>query len=366
MKTALVHDYLVQYGGAERVLEEAHALFPEAPVYTSIYDPVLMPDPYREWDIRTTWLQRLPGASKRFRQLMPLYPWAWESLDLTGYDVVISFSSGLCLGVMTPPETLSICYCHTPARFLWNYHEYVRREGMGRFRQRAVSLVLPWLRTWDRAAADRVDYFIANSSTVRKRIAKYYRRDSTVIHPPVDVGRFAPASGHDDYYLVLSRLIPYKRLDLAIEAANRLKVRLVVAGSGRDEARLKGMAGPTVEFVGRVNDEQMKELYARCRAFIFPGEEDFGITPLEAMASGRPVIAYRRGGALDTVVEGVTGAFFDEQTPEALAEVMRAFDADAYDPAVLREHASRFDSAVFRGRLQAFVEQCRAGRHPRV
>jgi glycosyltransferase involved in cell wall biosynthesis len=340
------------------VLEEFHALYPDAPVYVSMYEPSKMPREYRSWDIRTTWMQKLPLVKKKHQPFMPLYPVAFESFDLSGYDLVLSSSSAFCHGVLTRPETCHVSYCHTPTRFMWNYFDYVKREKLGVQQQRALTPFLFNLRTWDRVSADRVDYWIANSRLVRKRIAKFYRRQSTVIHPPVNAERFVPSDGHDNYFLCLSRLIPYKRIDLAVEACTRIGARLLVAGSGRETERLKRLAGPTVEFLGRVDDDEMVKLYARCKAFLFPGEEDFGITPLEAMASGSPVIAFESGGALDTVVPGVTGAFFKEQTVDSLARALSSFDADAYDTATIRAHAETFDSSVFRARIQEHVEDC--------
>lgn len=355
MKVALVHDWLNQYGGAERVLEEFHALFPDAPVYVSMYAPEKMPAKYQTWDIRTTWMQRLPLVTKKHQPFMPLYPAAFETFDLSGYDLVLSSASAFCHGVITRPETCHVCYCHTPTRFMWNYFDYVKRESLSPAKQRALVPFLFNLRTWDRVSADRVDYWIANSRLVRQRIAKFYRRTSAVIHPPVSADRFQPSDGHDDYFFVLSRLIPYKRIDLAVQACTRIGARLLVAGSGRETERLKKMAGPTVEFLGRVSDEEMIGLYARCKAFLFPGVEDFGITPLEAMASGRPVIAFGSGGSLDTVVPGETGEFFAEQTVESLAATLAAFEPNAYDPAKIRAHAETFDAAVFRKRILDFV-----------
>lgn len=363
MKVALVHDWLNQYGGAERVLEEFHALFPDAPVYVSMYDPDRMPKAYRDWDIRTSWMQRLPLVKKKHQPFMPLYPAAFESFDLAGYDLVLSSASAFCHGVITRPETCHVCYCHTPTRFMWNYFDYVKRESLGRHQQRALVPILFSLRTWDRVSADRVDYWIGNSRLVQKRIAKFYRRRSVVIHPPVSAERFQPSTGHDDYFLCLSRLIPYKRIDLAVQACTRIGARLLVAGSGRETERLKRMAGPTVEFLGRVDDEHMVELYSRCKAFLFPGEEDFGITPLEAMASGRPVIAYKSGGALDTVVPEVTGAFFNEQTVDSLARALQEFNPDAYDTTAIRAHAETFDASVFRARIREYVDECLARYH---
>lgn len=357
MKVAIIHDWLNQNGGAERVLEEFHDIFPDAPIYTSMYDPQRMPVSYRQWDIRVSWMQKLPGVTKRHQQYMPLYPMAFESFDLSGYDLVLSSSSAFCHGVLTRPETCHICYCYTPTRFMWNYFDYVQREGLAKWQQRLLAPFLFQLRTWDRVSADRVDYWIGISNLIRDRIAKFYRRESVVIFPPVDTSRFTPSDGHDDYFLALSRLIPYKRIDLAIEACNRLKARLLIAGSGRETERLKKLAGPTVEFLGRVPEERLNELYARCKAFIFPGEEDFGLTPLEANAAGRPVIAFKAGGTLDTVVPGVTGEYFTEQTVDNLTGVMERFDPDAYEPAAIRAHACKFDKSVFREQLMTQINR---------
>jgi glycosyltransferase involved in cell wall biosynthesis len=322
-----------------------------------MYWPQAMPQEYRSWDIRTSFMDKLPLVKRYHQPFLPLYPLAFESFDFTGYDLVISNKSGFCHGVITPPDTLHICYCLTPTRFLWNYHEYVRREGVPRLVRLALPPFLNYLRVWDRAAADRVDHFVAISRTVQRRIAKYYRRDSIVIHPPVDISKFAPSDSCDDYFLIVSRLIPYKRIDLAVRAFNELGLPLVIIGDGRDRDSLQALAKSNIEFLGRIPDEKVSEYFARCRAFIFPGQEDFGIAPVEAQAAGRPVIAYAAGGALDTVREGVTGVFFYEQTPEALIKVIKEFDETRYDPAVIRRHAERFDKRVFKKRLSAFIEE---------
>jgi len=352
-----VHDWLNQIGGAEGVLEALVEMYPAAPIYTSMYWPQAMPQAYRSWDIRTSFMDRLPLAKRYHQPFLPLYPLAFESFDLAGYDLVISNKSAFCHGVIVPPEALHICYCLTPTRFLWDYHRYVQREGVGRLVRLLLPLFLNYLRVWDRAAADRVDHFVAISQAVRRRIAKYYRREATVIYPPVDTGKYAPADSHDDYFLIVSRLIPYKRIDLAVRAFNELRLSLVIVGDGRDRRRLEKMAGPNIRFLGRVPEDKLRELFSRCRAFIFPGLEDFGIAPVEAQAAGRPVIAYAGGGALETVVEGVTGAFFHQQTPEALIEAIEKFDDGAYDPAAIRRHAQRFDKKVFKRRLGEFVEE---------
>jgi glycosyltransferase involved in cell wall biosynthesis len=357
MRIALVHDWLNQVGGAEGVLEDLVALFPSAPVYTSIYRAEVMPDRYRQWDIRTSWMDKLPLARRYHQPFLPLYPLAFETLDLSGYDVVLSNKSGFCHGVITPPETLHICYCLSPTRYVWRHHDYLRREGLGRIQGAVLAPLLSVLRLWDRTAADRVDRFVSISREIQRRVYKYYRRDSELIHPPVDTSRFLPAAGHDDYFLVVGRQVPYKRIDLAVRACTELGLPLKVAGSGRDHERLRSMAGPTVEFLGWVPDDELPDLVARCRAFLFPGAEDFGIAPLEAMAAGRPVVAYAYGGALDTVVEGLSGTLFAQQTVESLIDALQRFDADAYDPLGLRRHAEQFDTAVFRQRMMAFVTQ---------
>jgi glycosyltransferase involved in cell wall biosynthesis len=356
MRVALVHDWLNQMGGAEVVLEALKGIFPGAPIYTSIYDRRRMPARYREWEIRTTWLDALPLIHRYHQLYLPLYPLAFDALNLSDYDVVLSNKSGFCHGVVTGPSTVHVCYCLTPTRYVWGYEEYVARERLPRFLRGGLRPLIAALRLWDRLAADRVDLFIAISTEVARRIRKFYRRPSLLLHPPVEVSRFQPASRVEDYYLIVSRLVPYKRIDLAIQAFNRLGRPLVIVGDGRDRPRLEAMAGPTVTFRGRVSDAELAELYARCRAFIFPGVEDFGIAPVEAMAAGRPVIAFAAGGALDTVVEGVTGVFFREPTPESLAEAVRRLEELRFDPWDIRRYAERFDRRRFQEKIEEIVE----------
>jgi glycosyltransferase involved in cell wall biosynthesis len=356
-KVALVHDWLNQMGGAEQVLESLVALYPDAPVYTSIYWPQGVSPAYRAWDIRTTWLDKVPGVKRHHQLFFPLYPIALESLDLDGYDVVLSNKSGFCHGVLTPPETVHVCYCLTPTRYVWRYHDYARQEAIGPLARAALQPVLTYLRMWDRLAAERVDRFVAISSEIQRRIRKYYRRDSTIVYPPVQTQRFVPARSHDDYYLSVGRLVPYKRVDLAVQACTRLGLPLKVAGKGRDMERLQALAGPTVEFLGYVPDGELGELMARCKAFLFPGAEDFGIAPIQAMAAGRPVIAFAAGGALDTVIEGTSGTLFAEQSVDALAQALQAFDVDRYDPAVIRSHAEQYDASVFKDKIAEVVAQ---------
>ena len=358
MKVALVHDYLNQMGGAERVVMAFHEIFPDAPIYTSIYDPQRVDPAFQKMDIRTSFMQKFPLVTKHHQPYLPFYPFAMESLDLRGYDLVLSSSSAFAKGVITRPETMHICYCHTPMRWCWNYDEYVEREQLGKIARSILPFFITGLRTWDQSSSMRVDHFIANSPVVAERIRKYYRRDAVVIPPPVDASRFSfdPTAQLEDYFLIVSRLIPYKRIDLAIEACNKLHLPLVIVGSGRDLERLKKMAGPTIRFLGRLSDKEVLYYYAHCRAFLFPGEEDFGITPLEAQASGRPVIAYGAGGALASVIDGVTGVFFKEQTVESLASILEAFDEHKFDPQTMRNHALEFDMPRFHRRILQFIQ----------
>ena len=358
MKVALVHDYLNQMGGAERVVLAFHELFPDAPLYTSIYDPRRVDAAFQQIDIRTSFMQRLPFVKKHHQPFLPLYPFAMERLDLRGYDLILSSSSAFGKGVITKPGTMHICYCHTPMRWCWNYDEYVEREQLGKLARGVLPFLITWLRVWDQTTAMRVDHFIANSPAVADRIQKYYRREAVVIPPPVDASRFLfdPTTQPEDYFLVVSRLMPYKRIDLAIQACNRLQLPLVIIGSGRDQQRLQQMAGPTIRFLGRLSDAEVLHYYAHCRALILPGEEDFGITPLEAQASGRPAVAYSAGGALASVIDGVTGTFFQEQTVESLAATLAAFDETRYDPQIIRDHALEFDKPRFHRRILQFIE----------
>lgn len=357
MRVAIVHDWLNQIGGAESVLEVLKEMYPQAPIYTSIYWPRAMPMQYGGWEIHTSWLDNLPFIKKHHQPFLPLYPLAFEGFDFSGYDLVISNKSAFCHGVITAPKTVHICYCLTPTRFLWDYHSYARREGIGPVAGALLVPLLYSLRLWDKAAADRVEHFIAISETVRQRIHKFYRREAVVIHPPVEIQRFQVQESHEDYFLIVSRLIPYKRIDLAVQAFNMLGLPLKIIGDGRDRLRLQAMAKPNIEFLGRLPDRQVGEYLSRCRAFVFPGEEDFGIASLEAQGAGRPVIAYAGGGALETVVDGVTGLFFREPTAESLAEAVSLFDADAFDSATLRRHAQGFDKEAFKSKLRAFVDE---------
>jgi glycosyltransferase involved in cell wall biosynthesis len=354
LRVALVHDYLNQPGGAEKVVEVFTRMFPGAPLFTSTYDADNMPDYWRSVDVRTSYLQRVSSSVRLVKALTPLYPSAFESFDLSAYDLVLSSTTTFAKGVITRPETCHVCYLNNTTRFLWMYHDYLRHERL----PIGARAVIPWLstpiRVWDFAAAQRVDAFVAGSYNAARRIWKYYRRESDVLQPPIDASAFAPRPEHSDYFLVLARLQPYKRIDLAIEACSRLNLPLHVVGDGPDRSRLGRMAGPTVRFLGRLSDGEVSDQLAACRALIWPGEEDFGLAPLEAQASGRPVIALRAGGALETVRAGETGVFFSEPTSASLMEALSSFE-DTFDPAALRRHALGFDRSAFTGRMYAIL-----------
>lgn len=359
VKVALVHDWLNQIGGAEDVLEQLVGLFPGAPVYTSMYWPEGMPAPYRKWDIRVSFMDRLPGVYRHHQPYLPLYPVAFERFDFSAYDLILSNKSGFCHGIH-PGEAVHVCYCLTPTRYVWGFDDYAAREGLNPAARAAIQPLRRWLERWDRAAADRVHHFAAISTEVQKRIKRFYGRDSVVIYPPVDTLRFRNDRPPGDYYLSFGRLIPYKRVDLAVKAMTRLGRPLRVGGDGRDRPRLERLAGTSIQFLGRVPDPDLPDVVAGCRAFVFPGLEDFGITPVQAMAAGRPVIAFAGGGARDTVIDGVTGVLFHEPTVDSLVAAVERFETLRFDPQVIRRHAERFDTSVFRQRLTEFVmEKCR-------
>ncbi|HXF82957.1 MAG TPA: glycosyltransferase [bacterium] len=359
MRVALVHDWLVTLGGADRVLLALHALFPQAPVYTTVFDPSRLPGAFAALDVRPSWLQRIPRRDGWHRWLVPLMPLAVRAFDLRGYDLVISSSHACAKGIAVPPGATHICYCYTPMRYAWDQRDAYLASFPPALHP-AARAALGWLRRWDAATAASVHHFVAISRFVAERIRSFYGRPAAVIYPPVDTDFFTPGGPPEDFFLMAGRLVPYKRFDLAVEAATRLRRRLVVVGDGPERARLQALAGPTVEFVGEVPDSVLRDYYRRCRALIFPGIEDFGLVPVEAQACGRPVLAYARGGALETVREGATGLFFRAQTPDAVGEAMRAVERVAFDPATIRRHAERFSTRAFSAQLTAFVAACLA------
>jgi glycosyltransferase involved in cell wall biosynthesis len=350
MKVALVHDYLNQRGGAERVFARIAQGWPDAPVYTALYDERVVGDLVSAPRVRRSYLARIPFANRYFRALAPLYPRAFERFDFSGFDAIVSSTTAWAKGVRIPPGAIHVCYINTVSRFAFAYDEYVRSSLMRPMVNRLIA--------WDRAAAARPTRFVANSQNVAQRIRQYYGRDSDVLPCPVDVDRFSIGSGSGDYFVVASRLLPYKRIDLAIEAAALAGVKLFVAGTGPGERALRERArGTTTTVLGYISDARLNELLGDARAAIVPGEEDFGLVPLEAAAAGRPAIAYRGGGALETIVEGETGTFFDAPNAQSLAAVLRDFDAARFDPQRLRIHAEKFAPAQFIERLRAIVER---------
>lgn len=361
MKVAIVHDYLNQAGGAERVVAAMHRLFPEAPIYTTIADPRVVRSLVPGAEVHTTWMQRLPGIDRHFRKYFLFYPHAIESLDLSEYDVVLSSSSAYAKGARVRPGAVHVCYCHTPMRFAYNFEGYAEREHWGSMTRRLLPPLIARVRRWDLRTADRPTVYVANSTIVAQRIAAHYHRLATVIPPPVEVHRFVPTPIGDGPYLIVSRLVAYKRIDLAVDAFTRLNRPLVIIGDGPARADLQRRAGPTVQFLGRVDDATVSAAYAGSRAVLFPGEEDFGIVPLEANAAGRPVIAFEGGGALDTVIPGQTGLFFPQATADSLAAAVIRSEQQSWDPARLRAHAESFREEVFADRLSTLVHALHRG-----
>jgi len=365
LKVAIVHDWLITYGGAERVVDQLHRIFPDAPIYTLIYDKNKMPERFRTYDIRTTYLQKIPFASKLYKNMLTLMPGAFERLNLMEYDLVISSSSSCSKGVLTRSDAVHICYCHTPTRYIWDFY-YTYLHNAGWIKRLFIPRLIQKMRLWDRLAADRVDHFIANSDYIAQRIRKYYHRESTVIYPCVHISEIQPVETPGDYYLTVGRFAYYKRIDIAIRACNRLGKKLVIVGGGDEDKKLRAMAGSTIVFKGTVSDEEVRQLYNRAKAFLFPGEEDFGITPVEAQSAGCPVLAYGRGGALETVADGKTGLFFMEQIEQSLAECIERFEQTgvACTRAQIREHSLRFSEERFRSEILEYCEKTVQENHP--
>ena len=358
MKVALVHDYLNQYGGAEKVLESFTEIFPDAPIYTLIYDPELVKKILPNKEIRASFLQKIPFAVSRHRLFPPLMPIAVEKFDFSGFDLILSDSAAFSKGIITGPETLHICYCHTPTRYAWDdSHKYIREFNTPFWVKPFVPLFMNYLRLWDREAAFRVDKFISNSRFVAERIKKYYKSEAETIYPPVDTDNFFPGNKIEKYFLMVGRLLVYKRFDLAIDVFNELGFPLKIIGTGPEMTKLKKRANWNIEFLGNVDKEKMREYYQNCQALIFPQEEDFGIVALEAMACGRPVIAYRGGGALESVKEEETGIFFDEQKINSLLQVVKKFSSDNFDFRKIRAHAEKFDKKIFKEKIKDFIKK---------
>jgi len=358
MRVALVHDYLNQYGGAERVLEAFCEIWPEAPIFTLVYDKRRTGCAFEGRRIKTSFLQKVPLVRSHHRPFLMLMPLAIEQFDFSKYDLVISDSASFAKGVITRPETLHICYCHTPTRYVWDdSQKYINEFSYPKLIKRFVPPFLNYLRLWDEAASARPDVYLANSRFVASRIKKYYGRRAEVICPPVKTRRFYLSGKNNDYFLMLARFLPYKKIDLAIAAFNKLGWPLKIIGDGPDRRHLRKIAGPNIEFTGLVAEKELPNYFAHCRAFIFPQEEDFGISAVEAMAAGRPVIAFRGGGALEIVEEGKTGIFFDEQTPEALIGALKKFNPVDFNARYISQQAERFDKEVFKDKIKKFVNE---------
>ncbi|MBI3261495.1 glycosyltransferase [Candidatus Berkelbacteria bacterium] len=369
MKVALVHEFLTQFGGAEQVLLALKELFPDAPIYTLVYNPQTMGKWFGNYDIKTSWIQGLPLAKTKYRWYLLLMPWAIQSFDFSDYDLVISDSSAFAKGIITHPPTKHISYIHTPTRYLWQDEAFYRETAAPKLLAPLLKLVTPWLRNWDYKAAQRPDYLLANSQTVAARVKKYYHRTATPLHSFVNAKRFTIASPSrrkpKPYYLLAGRIVPYKRYDIVIEAFAKLGLPLVVAGTGWGELALRrefkgaGLKSKNITFLGRVTDKKLAQLYRDCQAYLFPALEDFGITPLEAMASGRPVIAYGAGGATETIVDGKTGIFFDKQTPESVIQAIKRFEqierTKPFNPRQIRKHALTFDKSVFKRKIKHYI-----------
>jgi glycosyltransferase involved in cell wall biosynthesis len=356
-KIAIIHDWLTGMRGGEKCLEILCELFPQATLFTLIHTKGSVSQTIERMDIRTSFLQRFPFVRTKYRHYLPLFPTAIEEFNVKGFDLIISSNHCVAKGVIPSAGALHICYCYTPMRYVWDmYEQYFGPGRVGKMSRRIIPFVANYLRLWDVASANRVDEFIAISENVRERIKRHYNRDAAVIYPPVDTSFFRLSASSGNYFLMVTAMVPYKRVDMAVEAFNKLGEKLLIIGGGPDEKKLKAHAKRNIEFLGWQSQEALAEYYANCRALIFPGEEDFGIVPLEAMACGKPVIAYGKGGALETVVGSVTGVFFGEQTVESLVNAVKDFDESKFVQGAIREHALKFDKEIFRQRMKKYIE----------
>ncbi len=358
VKVAIIHYWLVGMRGGEKVIEALCEMYPQADIFTHVYVPEMVSERIRRHRIIPTFINSLPRAARMYKTYLPLMPLALEQLDLSGYDLIISSESGPAKGVIAPPDAVHVCYCHTPMRYIWNmYHDY--RKSAGAVARLLMPPLTHYLRMWDVTSSARVDSFVANSATVARRIRRYYGADATVIHPPVDTDAFSIAAPSEvaDYFLMAGELVSYKRPDLAVRAFNEMKLELVVIGGGEMLDEVRRLAGSTVTVLGAQPFAVLKHHYARCRALIFPGEEDFGMVPVEAMASGRPVVAFGRGGATETVANGESGIFFQEQTVEAISSAVKGLADIQIDPKKIAEHASRFGRNNFLQKMRAHIDE---------
>lgn len=378
MRIAIVHHWFISLAGGERVVDTLARIFPTADVFTLFLDKEKVPPALSNHRVKTSFLDRIPAARKAHRHFLPFYPLAVEMLDLSGYDLVITSDSGPMKGVLTDPHSTHICYCYSPMRYLWDAHAAYLR-GMSPLAQTIFRLTSHYVRNWDFSAAQRVDHFIAISNYVAARIRKYYRRESKIIYPPINTSQGFLASRHEDYYLAVGRLVPYKRTDILIEACRKLGRKLLIVGDGPEMKQLKKTSAKNVEFLGEVDESQLRTVYAQCRALLFAADEDFGMVPLEAQSYGRPVIAFGKGGSLETVVgtytpnherqngnnSAVTGVFFQEQTADSLAKAILAFESseDIFLPQHIQLHARKFDTSVFLDNMRNYIDCVMADSH---
>jgi glycosyltransferase involved in cell wall biosynthesis len=356
LKVALVHEELTQLGGAERVLDVLIELFPSAPIYTIVYNEQKTSGKYAAKDIRTSFIQKMPFGSKKYKWYLPLMPKAVEKLDFSEFDLVISDASALIKGIKTNKNQLHICYCHTPTRYLWtDSASYIKTAPIPFFVRPLMPIVINYLRKWDLKASKRPDYFIANSFNVKNRIKKYYNRDSFVLFPPLEGKKFPLKKEKKDYYLLVSRIEPYKKVDMVIDAFKKLDLNLKIAGSGTKINDFKKTATKNIEFLGRISDEDLAKYYQNAKALIFPQEEDAGITPLEAMSCGSPVIAYKKGGALESIIENKTGLFFTSQNAGSLSDAIKSFEKKKFDVQAIHNHAQKFDKVLFKKKILEYI-----------
>ena len=354
-KIAIVHDWLTNMGGAEQVVYNFHEIYKDAPIYTTFYTPDNLDDKLKGLDVRTSFLQGKKPVYNH-KKYFPLMPLAFSRFNMKDYDIILSSSSSCAKGIKKRKDAIHVCYIHTPMRYAYEFkHEYT--DGMNPIKKFLVNILLFFIRIWDQKNTKRVDYFIANSTEVKNRVNKTYNRDAVVINPPVRTDEFNISDVDGDYYFVISRLVGYKRFDLAVQACSELGKKLVVIGDGPEREKLEAMAGPTVTFLGRQDDATVNKYMRECKALLFPGLEDFGIVPVEAQACGRPVICYGKGGVLDTVVDGKTGLYFNEQTVESLKETILKFEQMTFDKKEIRENALKFSEENFRKNIKEFVEK---------